>query len=245
MSIQRITIADVPVDIIRQEDMEAAVLALLEKPGAKQIVFLSVWGLLKARRKGTFRDAVTNADLILPVSKSIIKGALFLKKAPPLRYNPFTAVIQILSILDSHFKSLYLFGAHPETLRAAERNVRATFPTLHLVGRCAGYYRKSAEDNVIKAIYKAAPSLVLIGDGIKEKDCWPYSRRNSFLSSIFLYYRESIGIFSKRIKRVDERAFDRGHEIFFEILHNPLKVFLIFPFIWYALLLLWERFFKK
>ncbi len=245
MGIQRITVAGVPVDVCRPENLEDEILELLANPGTKQIVFLSVWGLLKARRRGDYAECVKNADLVIPVSKSILSGARFLKKAVPVRYNPFSAVIQILSILESHYKSVYLLGSRSQALRTAENNVRDTFPGLQIVGRFHGYYAKAAEADVIQAIYKASPSLVLISDGIKEKDCWVYRRRNQFASSIFLYYKDAIGIFSKRIRRVDEKVFERGHEIFSEILHNPLKIFLIFPYLWYIMILVWCRLFKK
>ena len=110
MSIKRISLIGVPVDVIQPEDLENEILELLAKPGTKQIVFLSIWNLLKARHKGVYSECIQNADLIIPVSKSILKGAKFLKKDVPVRYNPFEAVIRILSILDSHYKTLYLFG---------------------------------------------------------------------------------------------------------------------------------------
>lgn len=245
MSVQRISVVGVPVDVVPPEDMEAAVLELLERPGTKQIVFLSVWDLLRARRKGEFRDCINNADLIIPVSKSIVRGASFLKKAVPVRYNPFDAVIQIMSALDSRFKSLYLLGSRSQTLGSAARNVVATFPGLRLVGKYAGYYQKSVESDVIQAIFKASPSLVLVSDGIKDTVCWAYRRRNQFSSSIFIYYKDAMGIFSKRIKRIDEKTFARGHEIYHEIIRNPLKLFLIFPYLWYILILILYRILKK
>ena len=54
MSIERINLIGVPIDVCEPQNLEAAVLELLAKPGTKQIVFLSVWDLLKARRKGVF-----------------------------------------------------------------------------------------------------------------------------------------------------------------------------------------------
>ena len=69
MGIQRIKILDVPVDILRPEDLEIEILELLAKPGTKQIVFLSIWDLLKARHRGEFQDCINNADLIIPISK--------------------------------------------------------------------------------------------------------------------------------------------------------------------------------
>jgi len=233
------------VDICRPENLEAEVQEMLAKPGTKQIIFLSVWNLLKARRKGDFAETVKNADLILPVSKSIIKGAKFLKKNVPARYNPFDAVIQILSILEDHYKSLFMLGSNKKTLTKAERNIRETYRNLHIVGRYVGYYPKNMEDDIVQAIFKSQASLVLISDGIKEKDCWAYRRRNRFSSSIFLYYKDAFGIFSERVKRVNPKTFEKGKEIWVEIGQNPFKLFLIFPYLWYKTVLLWYRLFKK
>ena len=181
--LKRINLLGVPVDVCNPGDMDEVILEILAKPGTKQIVFLSVWDLLKGRKKKkNFSKYLHSADLILPVSKSIIWGAKFLKKTVPVRYNPF---------------------------------------------------------------YKASPSLVIVSDGIKEKKLWAYNRRNNFASSIFLYYKDCIGIFSDRVKRVSEKTFDRGLEIWAEIFKNPLKIFLIFPYLRYIILVFWYRLFKK
>lgn len=242
----RIELLGVPVDVCRPENIEEEIMKILEKPGTKQIVFLTIWDLLKARnKKKDFCDCLRNADLILPISKSILKGARFLKLQVPVRYNPFTAVIQILNTLDRHYKSLYLLGARKKTLQKAEHNVHDTFKGLRIVGRYVGYFPKSSEADVVQAIYKASPSLVILSEGIKEKNLWAYHRREKFSSSIFLYYRDCIGIFAGRIRRVSEKTFDAGHEIWNEIGHSPFKVFLIFPYIRYKMLLLFYRLLRK
>lgn len=243
--IERIDVAGVPVDILRPENLDQEILEILAKPGTKQIIFLNVWNLLKARGKNDYAECVRNADLIIPISKSILKGAKFLKRDIPVRYNPFDTVINILSVLESHFKSLYLLGGTRKTLLQAESNLKATYPELHIVGRCVGYFSKNAEPDVIQAIYKSQPSLVLVSEGIKEKELWSYHRKNQFASSIFLYYRDAFGIFSSRIQRVNPKTFEKGHEMMVELGHNPFKIFLIFPFLWYNLVLLWYKIRKK
>jgi len=245
MSVQRINLLGVPVDICAPENLENEVMEIMAKPGTKQIIYLSIWDLIKGRRKGDFQEALKNADLILPISKSIIKAAKFLKKEIPVRHNPFTTTIQILSIMESHFKTLYMLGSNKKTLQRAEKNVRDTFPNLRILGRFVGYYPKTAEPKIVEAIFKSQPNLVLVSDGIKEKNCWAYRRRNSFSSSIFLYYKDSFGIFSERIKRVSEKTFDRGQEMLVEVLHNPFKIFLLFPYLWFCLVLLFTKMFKN
>ena len=246
MAMQRIELLGVPVDVCRPEQLEAEILEILSKPGTKQIIFLSVWDVLKARNKrNDFGQCIKDADLILPISKSILSGARFLKKDVPVRYNPFSAVISVLSVLDQYYKSLYLLGGRQKTLTHAERNLRETFPNLQIVGRFVGYYPKTMESDIIAAMYKSSPALVLVSEGIKERNLWSYHRRNQFSNSIFLYYRDAIGIFSERIKRVSEVTFDRGREIWHEIAHNPFKLFFVFSFIKYGILLVWYRFFRR
>lgn len=245
MAVERIKVLGVGVDVCRPEDFENEILELLARPGAKQIVFLSVWGLLKARRKNNFAECVQNADLVIPVSKSILKGAAFLKKSVPSRYNPFRMLISMLTVLDSQYRSFYMLGGRGKILQKAQGNVRKTFPNLKLVGRHVGYYPHTAEDDIIQAVYKASPSLVLVSEGIKEKECWSYNRRNRFSNSIFLYYKDALGIFSEHIKKVKDETFDKGREIWNEVIRNPLKIFLIFPYLYYKLLLVWYRICKK
>ena len=242
----RIELLGVPIDVCRPENLEEEIMRILEKPGTKQIVFLTVWDLLKARNtKKDFGECLKNADMILPISKSLLTGARFLKLPVPIRYNPFNAVIQILNTLDQHYRSLYLLGGRKKTVQTAERNVRDTFHSLRIVGRYVGYFPKSSENDVIQAIFKSSPSLVIVGEGIKEKNLWSYHRREKFSSSIFLYYRDCLGIFAGRIRRVSEKTFDAGHEIWYEIFHRPSMIFLIFPYIRYKILLLFYKLFRK
>lgn len=238
MEIERVSVAGVGVDVVPPEEFENAIMKVIEAPGEKEIIFLNLWDLLKARHKGEFQNLVKNAALVLPTSKSILKGAAFLKERVPARYNPFPTVINILSILDSHLKSVFLLGSRPDALYKAKKNIKATYPNLKIYGSYPGYYKRQKEKDVITAIHKAAPSMVLYSEGIKDKVLWAYKRRGKFSSSVFLYYKDVIGIFSKRVKRINEKTFEKGHEFYIELLHNPLKVFFIFRYILYGLVLL-------
>ena len=245
MAVQRIEMLGVPVDICLPQDMEEVIMKLTEKDEPSQIVFMTIWDFMKARGNNDYARCVRNADLELPVSKSIINGAKFLKLNVPYRYNPFNATISILSILESHYKSIYLLGGKKKTIMTAEKNVRTTFPNLHIVGRYVGYYPKNVEDDIVSAVHKASPSLVLVSEGVKEKDLWSYQRKDKFRSGIFVYYKDAIGIFGERRSRVSEKTFDKGLEVWSELLRNPLKVVLVFPFILYNILLVWKKFFSK
>ena len=244
---KRIELLGVPVDVCRPEELESEFMRILEKPGFKQVVFLSIWDFIKAmNKKKDFCKCIEGADLILPISKSILSGVKFLKMEDlPIRYNPFDITIQFLSLIDQNYRTLFLLGGRKRTLQKAESNVHETFPNARIVGRYVGYFPKESEADVVTAIHKASPSLVVVSEGIKEKNLWAFQRKERFSSSVFLFYNDCLGIFSKRIKRVSEKTFERGNEIWHEIFHNPFKLFYVFPFIYYIISLLWCRLFNK
>lgn len=245
MKKERIELLGVPLDIVNPTDMEEILFSYHEQAGTKQILFLSVWGVLKAKCNPTYLQCLKSAALVLPTSKSIINGATFLKLPTPVRYNPFSTIISLLTALETRYKSLYLFGGRKSSLMESERNIRATYKGLQIVGRYVGYYPKTVEKDIIAAIYKANPSLVLISDGVKEGERWAYDRRNQFGSSFFIYYKDALDIFSMHKKKVSKQVFNRGHEIWFEIAHNPFKIFLLFPFLWYIISLICYKLFKS
>ncbi|ULQ60886.1 WecB/TagA/CpsF family glycosyltransferase [Brucepastera parasyntrophica] len=245
MATERIQFMKVPFDVVPEEDFEQTILDLLAKKGPQHIMLLSLWDFLRARHRGEFHTMVVNAALVLPVSKSLIRGIRFLKKNTPDRYQSFSLIIKVLGILEKHYKSLYLFGAHQRSLLQAEKNVRSTFPNLSIVGRFPGYYHKTMEKNILTAITKAEPSLILAGNGIPGAQRWINRNRLKLNSGLFIWDPDVIDIFSERKRRISEKTFKRGLEYFPQILKNPLRIFRIFQYLWYNILLLCYRLLKR
>jgi N-acetylglucosaminyldiphosphoundecaprenol N-acetyl-beta-D-mannosaminyltransferase len=244
LAVERINFLNVPLDIVSEEDIEGVVLDLLSRQGPQHIMLVTLQDVLRARRKGEFRSMVQKAALVIPLSKSIISGAAFLKKRTPVRYHPFTLIISLLTTLEKYHRSVYLFGARQKSLLIAERNVRSTFPKLSIVGRFPGYFHRSMERNIVTAILKSNPSLVILSDGIPSGQRWIHRNRTKLHNGIFIYNNEVIDVFSERKRRVSERTFERGLEFFPEIIKNPLRFFIIFQYLWYNILLLAYRLFR-
>lgn len=60
--------------------------------------------------------------------------------------------------------------------------MRSTFKGLQVVGRYVGYYPKSVEDDIVQAIYKASPSLVLVSEELKKRIRGPLRAGTVFLT---------------------------------------------------------------
>ena len=247
---ERITLLNVPLDIVPPEELPDLILRLIPQMGEqdderRNIVLLSLRDLLKARRNNEYLEYLSNAVLVLPISKSLVSGAKFLTGKTVFRYMPFNFVISLLSILEMKEYPVYLLGAKRKTLRKTEKNINSTFPNLKIVGRCESYMRKQDEHRVIEAIRKSSPSLLLVGKGIRGKELWIARNSNRLNSGIRLWCSDLFDVFAEKKRRPSDKVFEKGLESIGYCIKNPVRFFRIFSYLQYNILLLFYRFFKK
>lgn len=242
---QRVDLLTVPVDILPPEQLGPLVYDLLEDEKEHNIVLLSLWDLLRARRNNDYRSYVLKASLVIPISKSIVSGIKFLTGKKAFRYMPFDFIVSMLTTLENREHSCYLLGGKSRILLKTERNIRQTFPRLRVVGRFTGSFKKQDEPSIIQAIKKASPSLLLVGKGVRGQERW-IAKHNAHLGKgMRLWCSDIFDVFAERKKHPSRAAFNSGLEWIGYCFHNPLKLFRVFPYIYYKILLLVYKIFNK
>lgn len=241
---KRIEVLNVPLDIIQEDSMEQVIKTMILNGEFNQIVLLRFKDFMRARRSQEYRRLLSHASLVVPVSACIVMGASFLKKGKPAKFMPFDFVIRLLGILEKQKGSLYLLSSRPDDLLKTEQNLRASFPEIRLVGRYTGYFPKEAKDNIVVAIKKASPNLLLAGTGVRKKEKWLYNHRQQFNTGLFLWCGECFDIFCGKREKPSRALWNRGLEFIPRFFRNPLRFFYIFLFLYYLLLLLIYRLFK-
>ena len=240
----RIKLLNVPVDIVHPDELEPLVFDLLAAKEPQNIILLSLWDLLRARRNSEYRGYVQRAALIIPISKSIISGARFLTGKKPVRYMPFDFVINLLTILESRNLSLYLLGGKRKILLKTEKNISQTFPRLRIVGRFIGAFKRPDEADIVKAIRKAAPSLLLTGKGVRGGELWIARNTQKVGNGLRLWCSDLFDVFSEKKKRPSRGAFEAGLEWIGYCFQKPYKFFRVFLYLYYVILLLIYRIFS-
>jgi N-acetylglucosaminyldiphosphoundecaprenol N-acetyl-beta-D-mannosaminyltransferase len=243
--VERITLLKVPLDIVPQEQLPDLVVDLLRTRGGGNIVLLSLWDLLRARRNGEYRDYVLGASLVIPISKSLVSGARFLTGKTPIRYMPFDFTVSVLTILEKREFSAYLLGGAPRILRKTEKNIRQTFPQLRLVGRYPGTIKRQGEATLLQAIHKAAPSLLLVAKGVRGKERWIARNYRNLSPGLRLWCSDLFEIFAERRRRPSRAVFDSGLEWLGYGFRKPWLFLRVFPWFYYKLLLMAYRLFVR
>ncbi|HCM26643.1 MAG TPA: glycosyl transferase [Treponema sp.] len=243
--IERVNLLRVPLDILPPDRIGEAAAALVAAGGSRQIVLLSLRDLLRARRNGEYRAYVLGASLVIPISRSLIGGARFLTGRTPVRYMPFDFTVKLLAALEERGRSLYLLGGRKRSLQTAERNLRHTFPGVRIVGRCAGYFRRQDEADILTAVRKASPSLLLVGRGVGGDERWIARCRESLGPGIQMWCSDLFDVFAERRRRPSRAVFDRGLEGVALCFRSPLRIFRFFPYLYFKLLLLFKKIFGR
>jgi N-acetylglucosaminyldiphosphoundecaprenol N-acetyl-beta-D-mannosaminyltransferase len=249
---ERIRLLNVILDIIPHEELSEFILELLKTPKknapqtqSTNIVLLSLWDFLRTRRNPEYSSYVRNAGMVIPISKSLVTGTKFLKTKAPVRYMPFRFFVNLLSILERRENTVYLLGGKEHILKKAENNIRQTFPRLRIVGRCAASFRKQEEGAIVEAIRKAAPQLLLVGRGIRGEELWIARNQDKLSRGIRIWCSDLFDVFAEQKKRPSDRIFDLGLEAITYCFQNPLKLFRIFPYLYFKFMLLFCKISRK
>ncbi|MDR2662164.1 MAG: WecB/TagA/CpsF family glycosyltransferase [Treponema sp.] len=235
--IERISLLNVPLNIVAPEQLEGVVYELLQTGKGQDVVLLSLWDLLRARSNYEYRPFVLRSTLVIPIARSLVRGARFLKKKKVYRYMPFDFVISLLSILEKRELSVYLLGGKMRSLKRAEKNLRQTFPRLRIVGRFVGNFKHQEEHTILEAIRKAAPSLLLVGRGVKGGERWIARNGGRLNNGLRLWCSDLFDVFAERKRRPSRRVFERGFEWVGFCFQKPWRFLRIFPYIYYKFLL--------
>lgn len=241
---RRIDVLGVPVDAVDPDMALVAIEELLDNGKHNQIVFLNVRGLLRARRDQELARCLREAALVLPTSLAIVRGGWFLDAGKLSLFNPFDFTIRILSLVERLKGSVYLLGSRKEVLETAEENLLGSFHGVRVVGRFYGYHPRESEGNIITAIKKSSPHLLLVGKGLSGREKWIVRHKKEFNPGISVWVGNCFEIFSGRERAVSRKLHAAGLGGLSGIVRKPWRIFAAFPYLFYFFLLLVYKLFR-
>ena len=238
---RRIDFLSVPVHDLPEENFDGAVREMLERGGKHQIVLAETWDLIRARHNHDYARTLMEASLVIPVTRGTERVCRFLKRPIPTTYMPFDFIIKLLGCLERYGKSVYLLGSTHGNIQISASNLRTSFPGLNIVGRCAAYYKRPAEENILLAIRKASPSLLLAGKGLKGREKWLLEKRDKLADGIYIYCGDCFEVFAGKKKRISKVSWEKGRYILPLLFKRPWRVLRCFGYFFFSIAMLSAR----
>jgi N-acetylglucosaminyldiphosphoundecaprenol N-acetyl-beta-D-mannosaminyltransferase len=238
---RRYNLIGIPVDHVKKDFFEHVLTKLLNDKSVHQIAIITLWEVLRAKFSRNYRRCLRKSSLVIPKTAGVARGIRFIYGREIDTYTSFDFLIKLLGIIEKRSGAIYLLGSDGRFLSVAESNIKETFPGARIVGRYTGWFPKKMADNIIMAIRKSAPDLLLAGPGVPGKDLWIYQHKNSFSPGLFLWNQESFDIFSGRRRRVSKSLNRRGLDFLPVFFKKPWRLIRIFPYMLYVIMLIFQK----
>ena len=239
---KRYKLLGVNIDSISLNEVYKKISGLTGLARPAHVILLDTYLLMRAQFDKELFQLINSADLVLPVSFGLKFGLDFLKIKTERVYNYFNFLINLLLHFTEDGKFIYILGGKKEVIKKADKNIKDSFPGIRLVGRFHSQYKKEFEDDLITAIRKACPALVLVGTRSPEQEKWIYKKRSDFDTGVFIGVGDFINIIGGKGNSPSERSIQSGLYGIKKLFKSPFRVSYYFL---YFIFLLYSKIFKK
>lgn len=168
------------------------------------------------------REAVNNADLVLPDGIGVIKGAAILGTPLKDRVPGIDFAQAMFARLAQKGGSVFLFGAKPGVAELAAEKLSERFVGLSIVGTSDGYFDDDAP--IIKKINSAKPDFLLVCLGAPKQEKWMFENSVSLDVGLMAGLGGSLDIFSGAVSRAPEGWRKMGLEWLYRLLKEPRRI---------------------
>jgi len=232
----RYTLLGINVDLLTEQEIFDRIMELSEGEKPEHVILLDTYLLMKAKFDKALAQIINSAALVIPISKGIIGGLKFITGQTGECHNFFNLIIHLLSRLTDFKRNIYMIGGKNEKIiRRAETNVKGSFPGIRLMGTYHMGYKKPFEKNLITAIQKTSPSLVLVSTGRPKQEQWISRNKKGFKQGVFLGVEDFVQIIGGKDKNANRSKIPVVDKNFFRFIY----------FIDYGFALLFNKMFNR
>jgi N-acetylglucosaminyldiphosphoundecaprenol N-acetyl-beta-D-mannosaminyltransferase len=156
--------------------------------------------VMHAKKHEDYRNAIRDANYIVPDGYGIILASRLLKTPIEERVTGYDLTVRLLELANQNGWKVYLLGGKEEVNAAAAMNIEKQYPYLQLVGRHHGFF--DLDEKMIPAdIKKLQPDIVLVALGVPRQELWTARHINHFSHGIFMGVGGSIDVLAGTVKR--------------------------------------------
>ncbi|NJP06534.1 MAG: WecB/TagA/CpsF family glycosyltransferase [Chloroflexaceae bacterium] len=169
---ERLTILNIPIDRITEDEAIDRVAAMLSAGGAHHIVTMNPEFIMEAQQNRLFRDVLRNADLATPDGFGLVLAARWC--GTPLRGRVTGVALshRIAALAATRGYRLFLLGAAPGVAERAAARLQTLYPGLVIAGCFAGSPHPRHEPFLRQIIAAKRPDVLLVAYGHPAQDLW-------------------------------------------------------------------------
>ena len=235
----RIAVKGVGFDPVTLGEAKERCRALLEEQGGHYVVTPNPEIVWLARKMPELREAVNNADLVIPDGIGIIYAARILGTPLKERVPGIELTQELLAYAASEQLPVFLLGAKPGVAERAGERLREKYPGLEIAGCGDGYFKEDAP--VLERLRASGARLILVCLGFPRQELWMAAHRGEVGEALMLGVGGSMDVFAGDVKRAPEAWRKAGLEWLYRLLTQPSRIKRMIKLPIFLISVAWER----
>ncbi|TWT27876.1 WecB/TagA/CpsF family glycosyltransferase [Planomicrobium sp. CPCC 101110] len=222
MAHEKLNIVGIPIDNLERDMFLKLVYQELDRKQKNVfIVTANPEIIMNAKNSPSYREALLQADYIIPDGFGVIKASNILGKPLQEKITGYDLVHTFLAYASEKRKSVYFFGAKEGIALEAINRAKELYPNLIVAGSKHGY--SGLTQDIAEEIASAKPDFVFVGLGAPMQEKWIASYRHLFPHSVLMGVGGSFDVLSGNVKRAPQFWLDRNLEWFHRLITQPTR----------------------
>ncbi len=167
------------------------------------------------------REAISNADLVIPDGIGVVKAAKILGTPLKERLPGIEIGEAILQYAAQSGKKVFLLGAKPGVADLAADRMREMFPSIDICGVNDGYFKDDAA--VIEKINAAKPDFLMVCLGFPKQEMWMAQNASKLDVGLMAGLGGSLDVFAGTVLRAPEKWQRMNAEWLYRCIKEPWR----------------------
>lgn len=169
-----------------------------------------------------FCALLNEAALVLPDGAGVILGAKILKTPLKQKVAGIEFAQNLLPILETEGKRLFLFGSKPSIAETAAENLRKKYPKLCICGTADGYFRE--ETAVVQTIRAAQPDVVFVCLGAPKQEYFMRAHKDELGARLLIGLGGTLDNFAGTVRRAPKWMIRLQLEWLYRLVKEPRRI---------------------
>lgn len=221
---EKIYILGIPVDNVTMRESLEIFQELLSKDKASYIVTPNSEIIMKATKDPDLADLIQNADLVIPDGIGLVYASRMLKQPLAERVTGIDFSNAALHVVAEQGKRVFFLGGKPGVAQAAAEKKMQEIPGLNIVGVQDGFFKESAEPDIVKQINASGADFLCVALGFPKQEQFIRKNQSMLKACVAIGIGGSLDVWSGMLARAPEFYRKRGLEWLYRLLQEPARI---------------------
>jgi N-acetylglucosaminyldiphosphoundecaprenol N-acetyl-beta-D-mannosaminyltransferase len=221
---RRTELLGAPLDCVDYETAVAAIEDRIARRAPCQHMSLNAAKLVKLQNDDLLAAAVRRCELVTADGQAVVWAGRLLGTVVPERVAGIDLMHKILGLAERQGYSVFLLGAREHVLRDASRRLAELYPRLDIRGAHHGYFSAEEEPEVVEAVVRAEPDMLLVALETPAKELFLARHRDKLEIPFVMGVGGAFDILAGVRRRAPRWMQRVGLEWLFRLLQDPRRM---------------------